>query len=376
MKKLLLISLVFRAPSNHNFWDYFMIELRQNDYDASGTGDHCHDGYIYIDEVALEEVDQCGKVCSPSDLGPIQHSTVPNVMITNSSGTSFTMLIKNATGINFTVYDTGGLEIYNQNAYDPNGLVDVGYSDYYFSWTGQKPDGSLFPSDVYAYTLRLWNCDYEGTFLNSLSYFVGTGSAIQGYDIQNTALIDCCPNILEIQNKEYVSGLTIEKADISITAGENFTASFPIGPVVLHNGSDVKYVSNTITILPGFSVEPGAQYHAISTGICPEEFVRSSVQARTRDEIKEMKSSLDNTFFNVAPNPSNDGKFNIITEMDKSQIERIVVYNSLGQVIQSNIAAESSLVIDLTGYSNGVYFVKVKLKNDHNIIINKLILNK
>lgn len=367
------ITQVFRAPANVNFWDFFMIDLRQNDYDPAGFGLHCKDGFVFIDEVSLEEVDQCGKTCSPN-LGAIQYSTIPNAIIANDAP-GFTMLIKDAMGINFTVFDSGGLEIYNQNAYDPNGLVDAGYSDYYFSWTGQKPDGSLFPEDVYVYQLRLWNCKYDQTYTNSLTYLVGSGGATQGYDIKNTQLIDCCPQFLEIQDKEYYSGTTIEKADVSITAGENFTTSFPIGPVICHSGSDVVYVSNTINLLTGFSVESGAQFDAIATGICPEQYVRS-MSRRERGDISQLAHmNLQDIAYSISSNPSNDGLFTITTKIDYNSMEKIGVYNILGELVVGNITPSNSFNIDLSNFSKGMYFLKVKLKNNPTQLVNKLIYN-
>ncbi|MGQ0829655.1 MAG: T9SS type A sorting domain-containing protein [Bacteroidota bacterium] len=370
------ISAVFRAPSNTFNWDYFMIDLRQNNYTSSGSFDHCYDGYVFIDEVSLEEVDQCGKTCSPG-LGAIQYSTMPNAIVANNAP-GFTMLIKDAMGINFTVFNRWGEEIYNQNAYDPNGLKDTGYPDYYFSWTGQKPDGSLFPQDVYTYTLRLWNCSYDQTYTSSLTYLIGNGSATQGYDLHNTQLADCCIDYLEIQNKQYFSGVTIEKADNYIIAG-TYINSTPNGPVICRSGSDVKYVSELIILHPGFSVESGGKFIAIATGICSDQLVRSRDVNRDRPDFEALKiSTLDNiagTAYNISPNPSNDGVFTFVSNVEYNYIETIELYDVFGKLIKNNNNINSSLIIDLNNYSKGMYFLKIKFKNSPSVIVEKLIYN-
>lgn len=365
------ISKVFRSPPNNSFWDYFVIDLRENNYTNDGLSTSCEDGYIFIDDVSIEEVDQCGRVCSPT-LGAIQYSTMPNAMFANGGG--FTMLIKNAIGIDFTVFDEWGGEMYNQKAYDPNGLIDTGYPDYYFSWTGQKPDGSLFPQDLYVYQLRLWNCEYDQTYTSTLMYLTSSGYAIQGWDIQIETLNDCCPQYLEVQDKEYFSGLSVEKADVSITAGENFTTAYPVGPVICRNGSDVKYVSAEINILPGFSVESGASYHAILTTHCSDGYVRSG--GRNRSDLQTVQvAALSETAFIVQPNPSSNGLFNIKSNVSSEGILSIDLYNSMGQLIKKIDSGFESMELDLGSYNTGIYFLRITLKNTNVPLFKRLVYN-
>lgn len=295
-----------------------------------------------------------------------------NVIIAGNEP-GFTMLIKNSMGINFEIFDTFGHEMYNQYAFDPNGLIDDGYSDYYFSWTGRKPDGSFYPFDVYAYKLRLWNCQYDQTFYNSLTYVPGNGGATQGWDIQNSNLNNCCVDHLSISSKQYYSGISFERADQWICAGTMCAPSSP-GPVICKNGSDVKYVSASIMLAPGFSVQPGASFTAITTNTCADEYVRSNSHIRDRTVFSSKNNLTEsNILYTISPNPSCEGIFKFTSNIEYNQIENVEIYNAVGKRIQNNKEIFDAFTINLNDYSKGMYFVKVKLINNPTIFVSKLI---
>jgi len=62
---------------------------------------------------------------------------------------------------------------------------------------------------------------------------------------------------------------------------------------------------------------------------------------------------------NVYPNPSPDGKFTVDIPY---QAERVVVYNTVGQVVNTNVqfrTGNRSAVVDLTGNNPGIYFLRI-----------------
>lgn len=62
---------------------------------------------------------------------------------------------------------------------------------------------------------------------------------------------------------------------------------------------------------------------------------------------------------NVYPNPSPDGKFTVDIPY---QAERVVVYNTVGQVVNANVQfriGNRSAAVDLTGNNPGIYFVRI-----------------
>ena len=78
----------------------------------------------------------------------------------------------------------------------------------------------------------------------------------------------------------------------------------------------------------------------------------------------------------LIPNPSN-GIVNIVTSLTNSQNIEISIHNALGQMVSNTIYSSltnNSYTLDLTSYSNGVYFVTVS--NGEEKVVKRLILNK
>lgn len=124
------------------------------------------DGYAYIDDVSLMEMDFCGG-CAPA-LGPLTHGTVPNACIGNSEN-NFHLLVQNATEFDFRVYNRWGegdqSEVYHFNSHDVGGLRDPGYPDWLFEWNGCFNDGSPLAVGVYVFVMTMRNCtDYEQVY--------------------------------------------------------------------------------------------------------------------------------------------------------------------------------------------------------------------
>jgi len=92
--------------------------------------------------------------------------------------------------------------------------------------------------------------------------------------------------------------------------------------------------------------------------------------AFTNQDIKSFSidTSLSNQDFgllggiNLYPNPAKDV---VNIDVDKAQLpESYVIYNSLGQImVQKKINSESDLNINISIFSNGIYFIKVQKEN-------------
>lgn len=88
------------------------------------------------------------------------------------------------------------------------------------------------------------------------------------------------------------------------------------------------------------------------------------------------KNSVLDANVSLHPNPSN-GLVNIIATLPNSQNLEIAVHNSLGQLISNTKhsgVTSNMFTMDLTNYSNGVYFVTIS--NGEEKIVKRLILNK
>lgn len=71
----------------------------------------------------------------------------------------------------------------------------------------------------------------------------------------------------------------------------------------------------------------------------------------------------------IYPNPSSG----VITLSALSSISSVQIYNVLGEVIIDDVANSTDVEADLTGYSSGIYFVKVKAGSEN--IVRKILLN-
>jgi hypothetical protein len=87
-------------------------------------------------------------------------------------------------------------------------------------------------------------------------------------------------------------------------------------------------------------------------------------------------NSVLETNVSLHPNPST-GIINIVATLSNSQTLEVSVHNSLGQLVTSskyNNVTSNEFKMDLSNYSNGVYFVTIN--NGQEKIVKRLILNK
>ena len=83
--------------------------------------------------------------------------------------------------------------------------------------------------------------------------------------------------------------------------------------------------------------------------------------------VTDISGWTNNKFVSVYPNPTT-GKINL--KSNKSRIEKIRVFSSLGQII---LSAQDRLEIDLSGEKPGVYFIEIQTK-EHEFLYEKIIL--
>jgi hypothetical protein len=64
-----------------------------------------------------------------------------------------------------------------------------------------------------------------------------------------------------------------------------------------------------------------------------------------------------------------------ILTITADDVKRVVMYNSLGQIVKSIEANDDNLKIDVSDLENGMYFVNI-IDNNENVITNKVAVNK
>lgn len=72
----------------------------------------------------------------------------------------------------------------------------------------------------------------------------------------------------------------------------------------------------------------------------------------------------------IYPNPVKD-----VFTITADDVKRVVMYNSLGQIVKSIEANDDNLKIDVSDLENGMYFVNI-IDNNENVITNKVAVNK
>ena len=72
----------------------------------------------------------------------------------------------------------------------------------------------------------------------------------------------------------------------------------------------------------------------------------------------------------IYPNPVKD-----VLTITADDVKRVVMYNSLGQIVKTIEANDDNLKIDVSDLENGMYFVNI-IDNNENVITNKVAVNK
>lgn len=79
----------------------------------------------------------------------------------------------------------------------------------------------------------------------------------------------------------------------------------------------------------------------------------------------------ENSIFSVYPNPSTG---NVHISIDSNEPSQVSVYNSLGQLVNHTENVQRWHIMDLSGNSNGIYFIEVR--NGNETYTKKLMLNR
>ena len=253
-----------------NMLDYLIIHG-----DASNN-----EGYFYFDDAVLYS--SCESSCAQANISdPIEFvpGAAPwdnNVCKVNGGMCPdgnyrypWYFKVKNATEIWFTVFNESGNEYFYAHEKNPLGLelIEPGYDHYQFMWNGYSNNRNVVLS-VFSYNLRIANCNdyiyYQGAAdaNNAITVIPGDQPPIIIPYFYTDAFIDnCCAPNADYQNIQFTGTFRKDVEDF-IIAGENVTTG-PTGPVIVNNNANVTFnAGNYITLMPGFSVENGAKFHA------------------------------------------------------------------------------------------------------------------
>jgi hypothetical protein len=374
------IAASFRAWDNIDSYDWLFIDVEIPDYTPNSSPSvDCFGDFVYIDEVSLKRAEYCSSPCTPS-LGALTYwryvNNVPTygvpptgVTVGGTGAQSFYMYVENAMGIDFTVFNRWtGEVLYNQYAFDPNGLKDSGHIDYWFTWTGEDNNGNyLYPSTtVLVYNLRMWNCS-PGSLVNyignELAYVPSNLNSVQSYDIVNYDLDDCCDDYAYFQNTTF-TGVFREDVDDFITAGENVTTGTQ-GPVVVASNANVLFhAGSAVNLEPGFSVASGGVFNVAISDCIYGDVEKNRRSPRNRPVFQQNGGIASDGVpegIGAWPNPSLDGRVHVMIpsrgELDSAAPIRLIV-NAVNGAFVSETTANFGQVEDLLFLEAGVYVVR------------------
>lgn len=328
--------------------------------------------YMYVDDVSLTQMDFCDHICTNSG-GGVEVTCPPETGMVGNSGINFFATFKNANQLTFRVFDRWGCMIYESVNFDPNGLLDAGYSDFAVVWNGNTNTtgpfscnthtGDVYWPETYSITIDAISCignDYH--YIGDLTVVQINDPPARAYAAtKNRNPPDCCPDHKYFQNFDFYSDSRTDVDDF-IAAGYSVTSGTP-GNVIVHSGTDVKFFAgNGIDLQPGFSVETGAVFTATiePCAVTPRAYMINTERNYFPHLQDNIQLSAVEEQIGIYPNP-NDGYF-AISGLYNGSIDRskITITNMFGSVVKVVETYSESLEIDLSGFDKGVYFVKIE----------------
>jgi hypothetical protein len=129
---------------------------------------------------------------------------------------------------------------------------------------------------------------------------------------------------------------------------------------VISNNANVHYgANNSITLLPGFSVDLGSTFTADLVG-CNSTSSISFVSKQSNGEEAIQKGERGNNTLsnnNIFPNPTH-GEFTIRMNLSENQTSEIRVYDSMGKLVKTVVASATETLVSIEDQSAGIYFVR------------------
>jgi gingipain R len=157
-----------------------------------------------------------------------------------------------------------------------------------------------------------------------------------------------CPENFTVSNS--LNGGTHE-----FLASNSITASN-----VISNNANVHYgANNSITLLPGFSVEYGSTFSADLFGCNPYNSLYLVGEQSNEEEAGQNIDKSNEALFNnnIFPNPTH-GEFTVRMDLPEQQTSEIRVYDSMGKLVKSVVASATETVVSIEEQPAGIYLVR------------------
>lgn len=183
----------------------------------------------------------------------------------------------------------------------------------------------------------------------------GPGAHTITYTYDNGTCSNSAQTVVNVYNLPTVTLAPFSNVALNIPAF-TLTGGSPAGGVYSGNG-----VSGGI-----FNPEvAGIGTHTITYTYVQNSCENSATQTITVDEANGISTVLNGISVKIYPNPNN-GKFVLKLNTEKNQTLSVNVVNSIGMTVYQsieNVSDNHSSTIDMSDFSNGIYFIKIYGEN-------------
>jgi hypothetical protein len=138
-------------------------------------------------------------------------------------------------------------------------------------------------------------------------------------------------------------------------AKESITASN-----VISNNANVHYgANNSVTLLPGFSVDYGSTFSADLLGCNAPSSLSPVSEQINEEEVDESIIKGNDTLIsdNIFPNPTH-GEFTVRMNLPEHQTSEIRVYDSMGKLVKTVVASATETLVSIEDQPAGIYLVR------------------
>jgi predicted extracellular nuclease len=276
-----------------------------------------------------------------------------------SSSVTFTVdLTPEITPIYDIQYSTGGDSPLNGDVVTVKGVVAANFNTSTHGEGYYLQDGAGEWNGLYVYDET--NSPSMGDSVRVTGTVNESYSMTQLESVQNFLVIDiggtiASPTLVTIPeaNTEAYESVLVRVEDVECVTDENEYGEWQVAV-----GTDTLNMKDN----GAFSFSPAVNEFYNINGMMHYSYGEFSMHYRIESDI-EVAGSVNNDLIadiNVYPNPATD---NIYIE-NIENVNSIDIITLTGQIIDSYDVTDNNIQMDVSGYSNGVYFVKFRLEDD------------
>jgi len=332
------VTVEFIAPADS--YDWIVIETESSNL--------CDGPYLLLDDFSLKktcEVSSCSRTSGevfPHHNGFVS-STIP-LSIDN---------LDNASNVTLEIKTISGAAIWNYSVMCTNGIQDTIF------WDGRNMSGSSVANASYLLKTTYTNdCGTESK--TSIIIKTGNHPSITNNIICNSSGVETPISCCVYEPDLIIDNITLPGIGLLNYEVINSIKVAPAYNVIVTSNATVEMRAGTEILLnPGFSTLMGAKYFAEIVP-CPKSNKSVIIKGRNLVQETNIDENLDEKAVStISPNPTTDISTLLINNFKNGNTYEINIYNIQGQLVKSLKSKNKKLQLNLSGFNNGLYFIKV-----------------